>query len=1672
MVPVTVKQPAINSQYTLSLHDDDIEVNPTLDYYFNEKHNVDLPTFEKTTIDEYMNLIEGIVDKHGWRLIREVSLGLFSFMKINMHHDLQKNRKIIFKNPIIRAFAGDRQAIEPPLREDRFDEEAPKDCYQVHLADSSQQEAIQLSKKGGSFIIQGPPGTGKSQTITNIIAEALAAGKKVLFVSEKLAALEVVYKRLKEAGLDDFCLPLHSHKANKREILNEIGKNLNLKDKPIRLKNSAMTELTELFRDRGQLNKYAEELHAAIPPLGESLYEVFGKLAKAGSVPSVDFALPNPAAISADSFNNLSYSVKNYEKALKNMGCRLSENPWRGAEIIQTGADFWQNLTDNTSGLKEKLLGLNNTFAEQQKKFFFHSPPAWNRVEQTIRLFAAIKDLPLFPFELRDNAYRAEFIKKAEKGALDKAEYLKNLSETRTFFKGDIFAHDLTGWLITVDGCIKIIRSIGISFDDAYPNLLKDAELIHKEALALETELQGLEKALKETAAILRVDMDKPTFNKLSDISEIIVTFINGKPVQREWFNESSLESAERFLRSAKDHAESISKLKAGVLEKYEKEAFEIDAKAMLFRFKTEYSGFFGRLFNANYRNDKKILRSVSKNFKRNIEDTEILAVLTALKDIKAEQEWFTANKETLQTHFGEYYYGEETDLSLLENALKRAAKFLELFPNRKAPQAVIDIFAKRSEHELLKTARILSPENVRGAIARINNTFSGQFSTFEEIFPKLAELISASGRLSACIKAVTPAHIGELNLTELRDKVSTAASAQAKRDLLKVQTFFPGSTVLETDMREVLQNLSLIDALFRDREFAFVSDAFFKYMCDSREVREEIEIALEDLRDKYEITKKPLFKWTSLFEDETPFYGMDIPELIVRFSACLASALPLDGWISFKEAKAECVKAGLVDFVDKTAELPPALIYDIFCKGFYIKWVSAVIGGKESVLQFRRNAQDAKVERFIELDKKQLLIARARIREKIISGFPEKGGFTFARDEMGVLKKELGKKRAHKPLRKLFNEIPNLLSALKPCLMMSPLSVAYFLENYKFDMVIFDEASQIFPQDAIGAILRGKQLIIAGDSKQLPPTDFFLGKKGGADYDGWDGEEADDDYDGDIGESILEKAGEILDDAHLSWHYRSKHENLIAFSNQEIYNAELITFPSRITKSEENGVDFIYVEDGVYESGGKNCNVREAERCVELVKEHIDRYKTRSARSLGIIAFSEKQGQQISLAVQRFREQNSQYEDFFLEGGEDEFFVKNLENVQGDERDTIIFSVGYAKTREQKESGKPMPMRFGPLSAKGGERRLNVAITRAKRNVKLVSSILPSDLNLAHTNSVGVKMLRSYIEFAMSGKLAEHKISGFEREEDDFVSAVNGFINSCGYRTKKYLGHSDYKLDIAVEHPEKEGVYIAGIECDGIAYKKAKTARDRDHLRKSVLENMNWKLYRVWSAEWRTNVETEREKLRNFIAEAVQNFNFDEKSVENPPVNDVSYIAEESENSPTEGESGFDYYVEANLDEISGRGEEDVVRHIVNIEQPIHRNLLYQRMLGYYGLARVSSVSTQVSKIIKKKPFLIDADGFVTLEGFDKITPRIPKEGGTPRSIEHISPKELGALMLVIAAESFGLTEDGLFDAAREMLGYARKSEKILQRMREALSRLVSEGKITINNGKLSVKI
>ena len=427
----------------------------------------------------------------------------------------------------------------------------------------------------------------------------------------------------------------------------------------------------------------------------------------------------------------------------------------------------------------------------------------------------------------------------------------------------------------------------------------------------------------------------------------------------------------------------------------------------------------------------------------------------------------------------------------------------------------------------------------------------------------------------------------------------------------------------------------------------------------------------------------------------------------------------------------------------------------------------------------------------------------------------------------------------------------------LMPCFMMSPLSVAQYLpaEEMSFDLVVMDEASQLRPEDAVGAIARGKQVVIVGDPKQLPPTDFFARTSGEDPVGDQDPTAADE-------KSILDAAMPILSPVQrLKWHYRSRHGSLIAFSNKEFYDNELVIFPSPQQHHPEYGVQFVHVEEGCYRG---QTNPNEAMRVAAAVFEHARKFPK---RSLGVVALNMKQAELLRLEIDRLAAEDPMFETWRkkFDGTLEPFFVKNLENVQGDERDVMFISTVYGKN----ENGIVF-QRFGPINAKGGHRRLNVLFTRAKRRMVVFSTMMPSDIRVDETSSWGVRALQGFLEFAKSRLLDTARIT--DREPDsDFERSVAAAIRDEGYEAVPQVGVVGYFIDIGIRHPKRVGEFMLGVECDGSTYHSTKSARDRDRLRQQQLEELGWSIHRIWSLDWFRDPKLERKKLREAMARAVE---------------------------------------------------------------------------------------------------------------------------------------------------------------------------------------------------------
>jgi very-short-patch-repair endonuclease len=571
-----------------------------------------------------------------------------------------------------------------------------------------------------------------------------------------------------------------------------------------------------------------------------------------------------------------------------------------------------------------------------------------------------------------------------------------------------------------------------------------------------------------------------------------------------------------------------------------------------------------------------------------------------------------------------------------------------------------------------------------------------------------------------------------------------------------------------------------------------------------------------------------------------------------------VAAQRRLQPWCQWRKVRAQAMAHGLQGLVStlEAGAVPLASVAGHFEYSYRHWWVKKIIDGEPVLRGFSSADHTRCILEFREADTRFQKLTQDYIAARLAAAVPWSGlSLPGADAELGRLRREMQKQRRHLPIRQLVQSLPTLLPRLKPCLLMSPLSVAQYLDaGYAaFDLIVFDEASQITVWDAVGAIARGRQLVVVGDPKQLPPTNFF--NKSTDNDDTTTDEEQVEDL-----ESILDEClGAGMNRSSLQWHYRSRHESLIAFSNVTYYESSLVTFPSPVTS--DAAVRYEKV-DGVYDRGGSRTNRIEAEAVVDAIERHyLDALAASEARlrSIGVVTFNQPQQALIETLLDQRRSRSAELDRAISAASNEPLFIKNLENVQGDERDVICFSTTFGL-----DAAGRMTMNFGPLNGEGGHRRLNVAITRAREAVRIFSSLDPAQIDTSKVRAAGVRDLKHYLDFAIKGPralLAQSTPTGRE-PESPFERAVMQALRERGWDVHPQVGCSGYRIDLAVVDPAAPGRYLLGIECDGRTYHSGATARDRDRLRQFVLENLGWKIARVWSTDWWRDPEGEMQKL------------------------------------------------------------------------------------------------------------------------------------------------------------------------------------------------------------------
>lgn len=779
-----------------------------------------------------------------------------------------------------------------------------------------------------------------------------------------------------------------------------------------------------------------------------------------------------------------------------------------------------------------------------------------------------------------------------------------------------------------------------------------------------------------------------------------------------------------------------------------------------------------------------------------------------------------------------------------------------------------------------------------------------------------------------------------------------------------------------------------------------------------------------------------------------------------------------LHSWITYFNRVVKCQELGVGSIPARISEgtLAADQARLAFDYGYYRQLYNRFAEETPSLVQFDGQTHSQLVERFRSIDTQRIDLARYEVMQKHFNDLPN--GTAGNMGALGILRGEMERKRGHMPIRQLLAKTEGAIQAIKPVFMMSPMSVAQFLQpgTINFDLVIFDEASQVEPVEALGAVARSKQLVVVGDEKQLPPSRFFASQY-------LEDEEEEDD--GTAGASDMESLlglanAKGLPSAMLRWHYRSRHPSLIAVSNHEFYDDKLFIIPSPEFEMMDIGLGFHYVENGIFDRGKSYRNAIEAQTVAEQVIRHAE---NRPGKSLGIGAFSVAQRDSIIDELEGLRRQRPDLEEFFHRHEHEPFFVKNLENLQGDERDVIYISLGYGKDKDGF-----FGMNFGPLNRDGGERRLNVLISRAKERCEVFASVHADEIDLNRSRTKGVAALKTFLHFAETGILGTADPQSDRGMDSPFEESVKRAIEREGYEVHPQIGTAGFFIDLAVIDPQQPSRYILGIECDGATYHSARSARERDRQREAVLRNHGWKIHRIWSTDWFVQPQAQLERVLQAIEDVISTSGqatVAKKSSESPNLARLPRAepaSNQGANTVPYQETSYDLDTDMDIHEISTEWMTTLVLYILGVEAPIHINEVIARVREFWGVGRAGSRIQ--NKIRKSAEILaernqIHRDGEFLMVPNQQITvrDRSSTKSNSLKKSEMLPPAEIKEAIKLVIHSNHGVNEEDVAVGVGRMFGFKSTSKQLRTVVEKEVHALLTSELLVEHNGLLKFK-
>ena len=774
-----------------------------------------------------------------------------------------------------------------------------------------------------------------------------------------------------------------------------------------------------------------------------------------------------------------------------------------------------------------------------------------------------------------------------------------------------------------------------------------------------------------------------------------------------------------------------------------------------------------------------------------------------------------------------------------------------------------------------------------------------------------------------------------------------------------------------------------------------------------------------------------------------------------------------------------------------KEKNIPTSQLTDSFRKSFYQAAIRYIIAKEPTLELFNGKIFNDIIAKYKQISAKFEETTQRELFARLASNIPSFTHEAIQSSEVGILQKNIRNNARGISIRKLFDQIPTLLSRMCPCMLMSPLSVAQFIDTDadKFDLIVFDEASQMPTYEAVGAIARGKNVIIVGDPKQMPPTSFFSVNT--IDEDNIEMEDL---------ESILDDCLALsIPSKYLLWHYRSKHESLIAFSNSEYYDNKLMTFPS--PDNIESKVRIVNI-NGYYDKGKSRQNRAEAQAVVDEIARRLRSEELRK-KSIGVVTFSIVQQALIEDLLSDLFIFYPELETLALECDEP-LFIKNLENVQGDERDVILFSVGYGPDAEGRVS-----MNFGPLNRAGGERRLNVAVSRARYEMIIYSTLRSDMIDLNRTSSIGVAGLKRFLEYAEKG--TRSTISSVPRQLSEATASIETIIadrlRSLGYTVHTDIGCSGYKIDIGIVDTENTSNYQLGIICDGKNYKRTKTARDREIVQNNVLKALGWDIYRIWTMDWWEKPDEVMATIQEAIARkknseigsmTATEINSTPTEVTAPAPtaqitnNDISFVLKASPVAPEKQAASVlstqnrieQKYKFAKITPYNYSPEDffftdsysillSQIRKIMESEAPISKSLLCKKILSEWGISRLGTrVEAQIETALDTlNIYRTEYEGLVFCwNDKEQCASYSIYRPVSDREATDIPPEEIANAIRQLLTDSISLPAADLIKACAQQFGFARMGSNIDAAMQRGIREAVKRNYAKIENERVTI--